>query len=225
MHGRNDVDHLIDDAVANGESFYTLSYRPATPISGDPKEFRRIRVTLKDSSLTAISRQGYFPSLDNKVAAPLNAQGKLTDNAQFDLASASTGLMVFDGVPLTIERNIQEPAKVVLSFPASALGLVQNGGKLTGDVTLITLSFDRNGKPLSKDGRVVALHLAPLPAGQMEDRKVRITTTLNTQLPIARVRYVLRANSNGKIGAENLMLVDPATLHDHATGVRTQPAH
>jgi hypothetical protein len=93
---------------------------------------------------------------------------------------------------------------------------------MKGDVTLITLSYDRTGKLLAKDGRVVSLHLSLLPRGQSEDRKIQIATALNPQLPIARVRLVIRSNSNGKIGADNLFLVDPRTLKDSATGLKMQ---
>ncbi len=221
MHGRNDVDRLIDNAVANGETFYTLAYRPSTPADGDLKEFRKIKVVLKDSTLVATSRQGYFPGL-TETPAFKDAQGKLTEGTLFDLASASTGLMVFDGVPLTVTRQTPSSNQIQVSFPASAIGLALNDGKLTGDVTLITLSYDRAGKLLTKNGRVVSLHLAPLQPGQVENRKIQLASSLDPQLPTARVRFVVRANATGTIGADNLFLVDPGTLKDPTTGLKTQ---
>jgi VWFA-related protein len=220
MHGRNDVDHLIGDAIANGQTFYTLAYRPSLSADSNPKEFRKIRVVLKDSSLVAINRQGYYPGL-TQVAALKDTRGELTESTRFDLASATTGLMVFDGIPLTITR--QNPSnQLKVSFPASAIGLALSDGKLRGDVTFIALSYDRTGKLLAKDGRVVSLHLAPLQPGQIENRNIQIATSLNTEVPAARVRFVVRANANGKLGANNLYLVDPGTLKDPATGLKTQ---
>ncbi len=221
MHGRNDVDHLIGDAVENGETFYTVAYRPSSPTDADPTKFRNIKVTLKDPSLIATSREGYYPRAD-EAAAPAfaDAKGRLTQNTLFDLSSASTGLMVFDGIPLTMSRGGPSMNEVQISFPASAVGLTLSDGKLRGDVTLIALSFDRAGKVLTKDGRVVALHLAELQSGTPESRSIHIATPLNTQLPIARVRIVIRSNANGKIGADNLFLTDRATLKDRTTGLR-----
>lgn len=122
MHGRNDVDHLIGDAVADGESFYTLAYKPPSPTEDDPTKFRRIKVGLKDTSLTATNREGYYPAKD-QPAAPVfaDAKGKLTQGTMFDLASASTGLMVFDGVPLTFTPQGTPVNEVQISFPASTL--------------------------------------------------------------------------------------------------------
>jgi VWFA-related protein len=221
MHGRNDVDRLIGDAVANGETFYTLAYRPSLPVNGNPKQFRKIRVVLKDSTLVAINRQGYFPGL-SEDAASKNTQATLTDNSRFDLASASTGLMVFDGVPLTISRHSPSSGQIQVSFPASSIGLSLSDGKLRGDVTFIALSYDRTGKLLATDGRVVSLHLALLQPDQVENRNIQIVTSLNTGAPAARMRFVVRANANGKLGANNLFLVDPGTLKDPATGLKTQ---
>jgi VWFA-related protein len=221
MHGRNDVDHLIGNAVENGETFYTLAYRPSSPAEPDSMKFRTIKVTMKDPSLTATNREGYYPAAD-QAAAPAfaDAKGKLTNGTLFDLASASTGLMVFDGVPLTLNRQGPTMNEVQVSFPASAIGLTLSDQKLRGDVTLIALSFDRAGKILTKDGRVISLHLAALEAGHAEDRSIHLTTPLNAQLPVARVRIVIRSNSNGKIGAENLFLTDRNTLKDRETGLK-----
>ncbi len=221
MHGRNDVDHLIDDAVSSGESFYTLSYRPATPATVDPTKFRTIRVTLPDKSLKATNREGYYPRTGQAPLAPFaNAKGKLTDSSLFDLASASTGLMVFDGIPLTLSRQGPSINQLEISFPASAVGLEPSNGRLKADVTLIALSFDRTGKVIAKDGRVLSLHLADLSDGQSESRTVHITTPLDSALPIARVRIVIRSNANGKTGADNFFLIDRSTLKDRATGIK-----
>jgi hypothetical protein len=184
-------------------------------------KFRRIKVTMKDPSLTATNREGYYPAPDEAgTPAFADAKGKLTEGTLFDLASASTGLMVFDGVPLTLNRQGPTMNEVQVSFPASAIGLTLSDQKLRGDVTLIALTFDRAGKVLTKDGRVISLHLAALEPGHAEDRSIHLTTPLNTQLPMARVRIVIRSNSNGKIGGENLFLIDRNTLKDRETGLK-----
>lgn len=218
MHGRNDVDHLIRDAVDNGERFYTLAYRlPAT--DAEAGSFRSIKVTMKDPSLTATSREGYYAA-DDAAPAPPEANRTADGGASFDLAAASTGLMVFDGIPLTLSRQGPASDVVQVSFPASALGLTLADHKLRADVTVIALSFDEKGKVIAKDGRVVALHLAPLPDGQSESRTVHLTTPFNPSLPIARMRIVVRSNTTGKIGAENLFLTDRNALKDRSTGLK-----
>jgi len=68
--------------------------------------------------------------------------------------------------------------------------------------------------------------LAGLKPGESESRKVEISTSVETQSPAARVRFIVRANGNGRIGADNFFLVDRNTLKDPATGIKpTTTAH
>ena len=74
FHGRNDVDHLIGTGVSDGETFYTLTYRPST-VGQNAKEFRRIQVLMTDRSLRATTREGYF-STTASVAPAAGRQGE-----------------------------------------------------------------------------------------------------------------------------------------------------
>jgi hypothetical protein len=189
--------------------------------SDSPKEFRKINVIAKGGALTTSSRLTYFPNIvANSIFADATTTAEQT--AAFDLAAACSGLMVFDGIPLTVSPRDPATGQIHLSFPATAAGLELSSGKLRGDVTLITLSYDRAGKLLGKDGRVVSLQLAPLATGQTENRKIQVVASLNPHLAAARVRLVVRSNITGKIGAENLLLTAPETLKDPATGLKAR---
>lgn len=219
LHGRNDVNNLIGQAVSNGNNFYTIAYRPASPETSDPMKFRTIKVLLRNKSLVATTREGYYPVQPGRFA--LNDKpGDKAQQAAFDLTSAITGLLPFDGIPLTITRDASGSDKFVVAFPAEAIGLKEEDGKLTGDVTLIVLSYDRSGKMLKSSGKVISLHLAPLRLGEIENRTIQIATSLDTQPPAARIRFVLRSGSTGKIGAENFFLVDRSILKDPETGIK-----
>jgi hypothetical protein len=82
------------------------------------------------------------------------------------------------------------------------------------------LSYDRNGKVLEKNGRVVSLHLGVLPEGVTEQRKINILEPVNAALPIARVRIIVRSKANAKIGADNLFLMERNQSKDPATGIK-----
>ena len=225
LHGRNDVDATIGTAVNNGETFYSLAYHASSPSTEAPKQFRKIQVVLKDPTLIATAREGYYPAAQEIVGLKdgtgnKEAAGKLTPRATLDLSAATSGLMVFDGVPLTIARDTSNNDLFHLSFPAATAGLAEQDGKLGGDITLIALSYDKNGKLIGKSGRVISLHLAGLKPGESESRKVEISTSVETQSPAARVRFIVRANGNGRIGADNFFLVDRNTLKDPATGIK-----
>ena len=224
LHGRNDVDHMIGTTVSDGQIFYSLAYKPASAITSDnPKQFRRIRVELKSRTLVAITREGYYlPKPD--VSSLKDESNTLSEQSRFNLSAASQGLMVFDGIPLTVTRD-EATSDFRLAFPASSLGLKDDGSRLIGEVSLIVLSFDRTGKLLNHTGRVISLHLAHLQPGETETRKVQLATSLDTRAPAARVRFIVLGNANGRIGADNFFLVDRNTLKDPSTGLKPTGAH
>ncbi len=224
LHGRNDVDHMIGSAVSDGEFFYTIAYKPSFPVTDDPEQFRKIQVALRDKSLVATTRQGYF-SVPPGKNAPNDELGDLSQQSSFDLSSAISGLMVYDGIPLTIVRDNTNPNTFHIALPASAIGLQDESGKMTGKVTVIAVSYDRAGKLLNQSGAVLSLQLAPLPSGKEDSRSIPVTASLDTTPPAARIRFVVRSDANGKIGTGNLFLVDRETLKDPVTGLKTQKAH
>jgi hypothetical protein len=173
--------------------------------------FRKIRVEVKGGELLATTRQGYYPATPEPPAAIPEA-GKLSAADRFNLAAATQGLMVFDGIPLTITRDAAVADTFHLAFPVANIGLSDDGGKLSGRVSLIVLSYDKAGKLLNRTGRVVSLHLASLQPGNAESRTAELSTTLDTRVPAVRVRFIVLGNGNGKIGAENFFLVDRKTL-------------
>ena len=154
FHGRNDVDHLIATSERDGESFYTLSYRPASEIV-DPQAFRNIRIVMRDPSLHASTRQGYFARTGG-VPAPLEDSGKASAQLVFDVGVALEGLMVYDGVPFTILRDPVAPDSFNLHVPASGLRWENsNPQKQKTGLTLVIATFDRKGKQLSQKRRTM----------------------------------------------------------------------
>ena len=220
LHGRNDVDHMIDESVRDGESFYTLAYRPAVK-SDDPKAFRKIRVVMKDASLRASTREGYFVT-DAPVAPLKDANGNFSRRLLFDISLASGSLLVYDGVPLTVTREAATPDDFKLILRAGDLPLEVDGSqKPSTQLLVVTESFDRKGKMLDQVAKTLMVRMnGPTPTSGRDVRAVVIPVNISTKAPVARVRFVVRANANGKVGAENYFLVDPKTLPDPASGLR-----
>jgi VWFA-related protein len=221
FHGRNDVDHLIGNGVNDGETFYTITYRPTT-VSQDPKEIRKIQVLMTDRSLRATTRQGYF-SVKASIAPALNAKGKPSAQLSFDLNVAGEGLMVYDGIPLTIVRDPVSPDNFILHFRADTLTWQDDGDKRKSELSVLVASFDKKGKMLNRSAHLITVNLPALPTGvTTDDHVINLPQTISTAVPAARIRLVVRSNANGKVGAENVFLVDRKTLSDPATGVKAE---
>jgi hypothetical protein len=81
-------------------------------------------------------------------------------------------------------------------------------------------SYDKKGKLLEHSARTMTVHLPVVADGNGPDaREVNLPLTIATAAPVARVRFVVRSNASGKIGAENFFLVDEKTLTDPAAGL------
>ena len=223
FHGRNDVDRLISTGVNDGETFYTLTYKPTT-VSQDPKDFRLIQVLLSDRSLRASTREGYFATAA-PIQPALDATGKPSKQLTFDIDVAGQGLLVFDGVPLTITRDPAAPDTFHLHVSASSLTWQQDPSRKMqqSEMTVFAASFDKKGKSLSRRAQLMTVQLPPLPAGVTADnRSVTVPLTIATAPPAARLRFVVRSNGNGRIGADNVFLVDRKSLSDPATGLKAE---
>jgi len=141
----------------------------------------------------------------------------------FDIRVAADGLLVFDGIPFGIIRDTATPDNFHLRIPASALVWTQNDDKQQSELTVFAGSFDKKGNSLSRKAQLMTVQLPPLADGiTTDDRSVSVPLNLPTAPPAARLRFVVRSNGNGKIGADNLFLVDRKTLSDPATGLKAE---
>jgi len=219
FHGRNDVDNLIGTSIRDGESFYTISYKP-TIVSQDPKEFRKIRVVISRPNLHATTREGYFAGTP-PIPPVLDARGKPSPRFAFDMGVAAESLMIYDGLRFMVVRDPASPNNFHLILKASDLTWTDAGGhKQTSEVTVETLSFDRKGKLLKTATNLETLSLPANPDPGTDDRAVTLQVAIPSAAPAARLRFVVRSNANGRIGADNLLLVGSSTLATSDTGLQ-----
>ena len=230
FHGRNDVDNLIAASERDGNQFYTLSYVPVTQTEpaispdGQPKTFRNIRIVMRDPNLRATTRAGYYTPIDTGDAAakaPTQPNGSLSGRLVFDLSVAGQSLMVYDAVPITITRDAGSPDRFILQMSTANIPWKQvDPQHLSTSVAVMVESFDRKGKLLDHTSRI---HNLQIPAAATDLTPAQptfaVTETIPTQPPAARLRFVVRLNENGKIGADNVYLVDKKTLADPTTGL------
>lgn len=134
-----------------------------------------------------------------------------------DLAVAADGLLIYDGVPLTIERMRDKPDGFRVSFPASGVAWIPDGAQETSDIVLMVSSYDKKGKLLHRDGHVIGFNRQPLAEDQVENRVLHVLATIAIALPAARVRVIVRANGSGKIGAGNYFLSQGSAPSDPST--------
>ena len=212
--GRNDVDKLIATSARDAANFYTLSYNPKRP-DRETKPFHNIRVVMRDPSLHAATRQGYYTRPASEVVGAVSHGDKLSGRELFDLTVAGQSTMVYDAVPIAVTRAAAAD-QFTVSVDAKAVPWEASGaGRLKGTITLLVESFDRKGKQISQRGEEKTVEVAADSSGGVAAGALSLPTSVSTKAPAARLRFVVRLD-NGKIGAANVFLVDEKTLVDAA---------
>ena len=204
--GRNDVDKLIATSARDGAGFYTLSYTPSTA-RADAKEFHSIRVVMKDPSLHAETRQGYY-SRTASASAPQNVVLKGQNRQVFDLGLAAQSVLVYDAVHIAIQPIAGSPGQFKLVLNSADLAWHEAGAqKLDSRITVIAETFDRKGNALDHTSKISTLEVGE---ASVPNTPNAATVSLFDNIPIkpsaTRVRFVVRDETNQKIGAVNFDL-------------------
>ena len=210
LYGRNDVDAEIQTAIQDGANIYTLSYRPVNSLS-DPQKFRKIAVTVDRPGLHVITREGYYLQGGQLRVNPENPSRRLLA----DIVSADSSNMVYDGVPIEVKRSTTDPDTFTVHVDGH--GLVwklptDTEPRRTTEVILAASTFDKKGKELKQEAKVVKVTAPPnAPStGRM---------LLGVNLPYhmtdhdkkaVRIRFMVRVTATGRIGTADLPLGDAA---------------
>jgi VWFA-related protein len=206
FYGRNDVDDLIATSTRDGASFYAVSYTPAIPRT-DTRAFHSIRVVMKNPDLHAETREGYY----SKPEAPpvmKETAGKQANQRIFDLAVAIQSAMVYDGVHMTIKRVAGDPNQFRITLNSGDL-IWQEGGpqKLITKITVVAESFDKKGEPLHRAMKVSTLQVGESSTSNVPDSPtVSLFTSIPTQPPATRIRFLIQADEGHRLGALNFAL-------------------
>jgi VWFA-related protein len=205
--GRNDVDREIREGMAQGAEYYTLSYAPqgfsgAASTSDDAAPYRKIRVTLKNPSLHAVTRDGYYAGAV-KVDAPPAADARHTaGQLKFDLASAATSRLAYDGLNVEAQPT---PGGFVIRVVAEGLEWKSAAdGTRFAEVTAAVVCFDAKGRGLAQQVNELTLRI-----GAQESTRDGIRSSIPVVIDVppktARVRFVVRDAATGKIGTTEYM--------------------
>jgi VWFA-related protein len=212
LFGRNDVDRLINRSIQAGEDFYTVSYAPAWKNAGESL-YHSIRVTTSDPDLRATTRKGFYSVLPG-LNLLKDAASKSSDSRGFDLSLASASTMVYDGIPMVIARDPNAPDTFHIHLRTKDIRWKNaEGQKVTTALTLVVESFDAKGNRINHSAKALELRVAGnADSTAPEQEGLNLVTTIPTAAPATRIRVVLRAEDDGKLGAENFSLLGQKVL-------------
>lgn len=204
LYGRNDVDAEIGTSVADGASFYTLTYRP-TDSSLDPQKFRKIKVTVDRAGLVATTREGYYLQRRPARVDPQNPSRRLA----FDLAAAGTSTMVYDGLSVTVKATTDKPGAYIVHIDAKGVAwtYATETTPRFSEVIVTVTTFDKKGKQLKEQGKVMKI-TAPkdAPGSGPIDVALNLPWVMDADAKAVRARFVVRMSRTGRIGTADVAL-------------------
>jgi uncharacterized protein with FMN-binding domain len=137
---RNDVDVEMSRSEQMGANYYTLTYQPeSADLDG---RFRRIRVTLRDRNLRAVTKAGYFAPDQH---APIDSR----QQHMMKLAEAAQSTMPFAALDVRLANVIRHPdtrtAEFTVQLKSKNLSfLPTDDGKYAANLALAAVSMDEN---------------------------------------------------------------------------------
>lgn len=202
LYGRNDVDAEIGTAIRDGSSFYTIAYHPSVR-DDEPGRFRPIRVVVDRPGLTAISREGYYPSYTPATPAdPKHAN----DRTYGDLIAADHTSMVYDGVRMNVAPDPDNGA-FRIHIDRSSLNWISDPYPHVTFI-LVVSTFDKNGKELEAKARSLTIgNKDPVPA---DGRSIDVVYKFVPNPRAVRAHFVVRLGDTGRIGSKDLPLAPPS---------------
>jgi VWFA-related protein len=206
---RNDIHNEIADAIAAGATYYTLSYAP-TSTSADPAKYRNIRVVMRDPSLHATTRNGYYAAAAASTSPSVADPAKQTRaQIQLDLSNAVTSAISYNGLKLSARRadGANYAITVSESNPASSIAWrpTPDGKAEQAEATVLAAWYDGKGKLLGHTAQELTA-TRPL-SGPAQAGPAEATFTLAVPLGGAhpeRLRLVVRDAVSGRMGTIDL---------------------
>jgi VWFA-related protein len=198
--GRNDLNNVIAEGIAKGEEYYTLSYSP-TNTSEDPSQFRNIKIIMKDSSLRATTRDGYYPETAsdlNPVLDKTMSPQQVAANLKLDLSAALTTTISYNGLTLSAIKTSGGAYQIQVA--ENGIGWSDPGpdGAQHAEATIAAGWYDSKNKLL---GHVIREETFP-----RGNSNAGASFMLPLELPAGagRLRFVVRDAYNGHMGTVDI---------------------
>ncbi|HXC94462.1 MAG TPA: VWA domain-containing protein [Edaphobacter sp.] len=197
--GRNDLNNVIAESVAKGQDYFTLSYSPSNT-SDDPAKFRRIRIVMKDPTLRATTRDGYYPETSSDINPVLDksiSTKQVVANLQLDLSAALTTTISYNGLTVAATKS-----ENVYQIHVAESGLRWSDpapdGSQHAEATVAAGWYDSKGKLL---GHVIREET--FPRGD-SNSGANFTLPITLANNIVRLRFVVRDAFSGHMGTADV---------------------
>jgi len=200
FYPHNDIDKEINQSLQMGTEYYTLTYQPHNLDQNG--KFRRIRVSLRDPKLRAITKAGYFGPDKN---ASVNPQ----QQKMLKLSEAVRSTIPLTALHLSLSNLVRHPdsrtAEVTVELESKNITLLPaDDGKDTATFTVAAASLKKDrGILASKTENLTLVSTTPHPY-RLPKVLWQFPLTIRVPPKTQSLRVVLENQDAGRIGAAEL---------------------
>jgi VWFA-related protein len=194
--GRNDLNNVIGEGIAKGQEYYSMSYVP-TDHTQDATKFRNIKIVMKDKSLRATTRDGYFPLSEadlNPVLDKTMTASQIRSNLQLDLSGALTTTISYNGLAVTAVHMSGDTYAIRVAEDGIGWSDPGTDGAQHEEATVAAGWYDAKGKLL---GHVAREEVSPRGG---PNAGASFTLPIAPPQGVVRLRIVVRDALNGHMG-------------------------
>lgn len=197
---RNDVDAEIAQSQHMGAQYYTLTYQPHD-VASDGK-FRRIRVTLRNPDLRAVTKAGYYAPDPNTPIDPRQQR-------MASIAEAVQSTIPFDSLGVQLSNLVRHPDTQTVEFTANLSSknisfLPQDTGRGAATLVLGVASLDGDHDILASKVETLQLVATNSIAAKLPDVVSRVPVSVRIPRRTKNIRVVIEDTDGGRMGAVNL---------------------
>jgi VWFA-related protein len=199
-YNRNDVDMEIKRSQELGSEYYTLTYQPQEEVANG--KFRRIRVSLRDPNLHAVTKTGYFAPDEH---APVDVRQESIVN----VAEAVRSTIPFKGMDVNVSEVTRHPdtrsAEIAVLVRSKSLDWQPgDNGESKASVLVGAASRTEQGEILASKLERVVLTAQTQDMAKLAVGMARVHVALRVPPKTRNVRVVMQSGDGGRIGAADL---------------------
>jgi VWFA-related protein len=223
FYNRNDIAAEIRRSENLGAQYYTLTYAPPDgPADG---KFRRVRVTLRDHSLRALTKAGYF--------APAHSTGgHRRQQNLIEIGDEIRSPLPFSELPVTVVDLVRHPDtgrvefNVVLKDPNIGWQQTDNG-KSTANLLLAAASLNADREVLASKVVGVTVTEPTRDPAQLAKETVPMHVRLRVPSKTRSVRVVVQSTEDARAGAVEVSreLLNAAPAAPAPEALLRRPSH
>ena len=200
FYNHNNVAMEMKESERMGSHYYTLTYQPQNVVPDG--KFRRIRVTLRNPDLRAVTKVGYYAEDAKNPIDPRQQQW-------MKLSEAVQSTLPFDSLNLALSSVVRHPDTQTVGFTVDVKSKnlkfdPSQNGTSTAQLIVTAASLNQDGTILASKTQTVTLIAHSSNAEKLPEVASQFPFILRVPHSTRTVRVIVQEEDGGRIGSAEI---------------------